>query len=179
MPEYVTAASKLGRAIAARGWTTVYGGGRVGLMGALAEAALDAGGEVIGVIPDALLKKEVAYEELTDLRVVDSMHERKALMSDLSDGVVTLPGGLGTLEEFFEMLTWAQLGFVSKPIGLLNIAGFYDGLLQHIDHAVEHRFVHEQHRSMIISDTEPDALLDKMLVYTPPKVEKWIDREST
>lgn len=173
---HAQAAAALGREIAGRGMRLVYGAGRVGLMGVIADAALDAGGEVTGVIPEALMKKELAHRALTQLHVVGSMHERKAMFSQLSDGFVAMPGGLGTLEELFEVLTWAQLGFHAKPVALLNVAGYYDELLQFIDKTVENQFVHARHREMIIAETEPGAVLDAMTAHRSPAVSKWIDR---
>jgi uncharacterized protein (TIGR00730 family) len=148
-------------------------------MGALADAVLAAGGRVIGVIPESLLAKEVAHIGLTDLRVVASMHERKALMSDLADAFVALPGGFGTWEEFFEMLTWAQLGLHQKPCGLLNALGYFNPLLKFVDHSVGEGFVRSAHGSMICVDASPEALLDQLASYSPPIVQKWIDREET
>ncbi len=177
--EYAGASQDLGRALVRRGIELVYGGGKVGLMGALADAVLAAGGRVYGVIPDALVAKEVAHAGLTELRVVTSMHERKAMMADLSDGFIALPGGWGTLEEFFEVLTWAQLGIHRKPCGLLNVRGYFDGLLSFIDHSIQERFVHPENRPMILTADSADALLDQFERYVPPRVEKWLDREST
>lgn len=178
-PAYANAAEELGRAIAERGWRVVYGGGRVGLMGVLADAALAAGGEVIGVIPEALLRKEVGHQGLTDLRVVQTMHQRKALMSELSDGVVALPGGLGTLEELFEILTWAQLGIHARPCGMLNAGGYYDDLLTFLDQTVSEGFVRGEHRDMILAAGEAAALLDLMAGYTPRYTAKWMGRDET
>lgn len=178
-PAYAGAAEDLGRAIAERGWRVVYGGGRVGLMGVLADAALAAGGEVIGVIPEALLRKEVGHQGLTDLRVVQTMHQRKALMSELSDGVVALPGGLGTLEELFEILTWAQLGIHARPCGMLNADGYYDDLLTFLDQTVSEGFVRGEHRDMILAAGEAAGLLDLMTDYTPRYTAKWMDRDET
>ena len=177
--EYRDAAHDLGRLLAQRGIGLVYGGARVGLMGAVADAALEAGGSVIGVIPEALVAKEIAHTGLTELRVVGSMHERKALMADLSDAFVALPGGWGTLEEFFEVLTWAQLGLHRKPCGLLNVAGYFDGLLTFADHAAGEGFVRREHREMMFVADTPDVLLDRMARHQPPAVEKWIDRVET
>ncbi len=157
----------------------MFGGSHLGLMGAVAQAALNAGGEVTGVIPRALVAKEVADLGLADLRVVASMHERKALMAELADGFIALPGGFGTFEEFCEILTWAQLGFHGKPCGLLNVEGYYDHLLKLFDHAVEEGFVKQQHREMVICETEPGALVDRLLAFEPPREEKWIGREQT
>jgi hypothetical protein len=148
-------------------------------MGALADAVLEASGHVTGVIPKALVAKEVAHTGLSDLRVVASMHERKAVMADLADGFIALPGGWGTLEEFFEVLTWGQLGLHQKPCGLLNVRGFFDGLLSFIDHSIDERFVRRENRSMVLVANSPDPLLDLLERYVPPVVEKWIDRAST
>jgi len=178
-PGYTAAAQDLGRALAARGIGVVFGGGRVGLMGALADAALAAGGRVTGVIPTALAAKELAHMGLTDLMVVTSMHERKAMMADLSDGFIALPGGWGTLDELFEILTWGQLGLHTKPCGLLNAEGYFDQLLSFMQHAIDERFVRAENGSILAVATKPDALLDAMSAYTPLPVEKWIDREET
>jgi uncharacterized protein (TIGR00730 family) len=177
--EYLAAARDLGRVLAHRKLGLVYGGARVGLMGALADEALAAGGHVIGIMPEALVAMEVAHRGLTELRVVKSMHERKAMMSDLSDGFVALPGGLGTLEEFFEVLTWGQLGLHRKPSGLLDVLGYFDQLLSFVDHCVDQGFVRREHRSMISISGSPGELLDGMAAYTPPVVEKWIERSQT
>ncbi len=177
--DYALAARSLGAQLAARDCTLIYGGANVGLMGVLADSVLALGGTVVGVIPEGLLAKEVAHQGLSDLRLVGSMHERKSLMAELSDGVVALPGGLGTLEEFFEMLTWAQLGLHSKPCGLLNVRGYFDRLLDFLEHAVEERFVTREHRQMIIADASPVALLDRMERYDPPSVTNWLDRETS
>ncbi len=158
-PEYLAGAAELGRLLAARGLRVVYGGAHVGTMGALADAVLAAGGEITGVIPEHLVDAEVAHRGLTDLRVVASMHERKALMAELSGAFVALPGGLGTLEEFAEVVTWAQLGLHAKPTGLLNLLGYYDGLLAFLDHASEERFLRPAHREMVISRPDPGSLL--------------------
>ena len=177
--DYAQAAERLARELVTRGYGVVYGGGRVGMMGVLADATLAAGGEVIGVIPKALLEKEVAHGGLTELRVVASMHERKAMMAELSEGFIALPGGLGTLEEFFEVLTWAQLGLHPKPCGLLNVSGYYDRLLEFLDLTVEERFVKSQHRALVITSTSPADLLERFATYRPPQVEKWIDRAAS
>lgn len=150
----------------------VYGGARVGMMGAIASAVLEEGGEVIGIIPQDLVKKEVAYTGITDLRIVGSMHERKALMSDLSDGFIALPGGLGTIEEIFEILTWSQLGIHKKPCGFLNESHYYDKVLEFLDYAVEEKFVGPASRSMILVDDSPGALLKKFMDYRPPVMDK-------
>jgi hypothetical protein len=173
--EYRLAAVELGRVLAARGIGLVYGGARVGLMGAVADAVLDNGGRAIGVIPRALVDKEVAHTGLTDLHVVTSMHERKALMADSADGFVALPGGWGTLEEFFETLTWAQLGIHGKPCGLLNVYGYYDGLLSFLEHSIEQGFVRPEYRAMISVSDSPATLLDLLQTSVPPVVKKWID----
>jgi uncharacterized protein (TIGR00730 family) len=178
-PAYAEAAKALGRTLAERGLELVYGGAQVGLMGTLADAALAAGGRVVGVLPEALVSKEVAHTGLSKLHVVSSMHERKALMAELSDAFVALPGGLGTLEELAEVLTWAQLGLHAKPCGLLDVAGYYSGLLCFLDHAVAERFVHPEHRSLLIAGAEPGALLDQLVSWRAPQLEKWLDRKSS
>jgi uncharacterized protein (TIGR00730 family) len=173
-PAYAEAARSTGREIARRGLGLVYGGGRVGLMGAVANAALEEGGEVVGVITEALISKEIAHAGLTKLHVVGSMHERKMLMADLSDGFVTLPGGYGTLEEFFEVLSWAQLSIHEKPCGLLDVDGFWDPLSTLLDQAVTEGFVHPNHRSLVLMEGNPRVLLERMESYTPPETRKWI-----
>ena len=177
-PAYLAAAKEVGRTLAQRGIGLVYGGGNVGLMGALADAALAAGGHVIGVIPEALLAKEVGHRGLPDLRVVKSMHERKALMAELSDGFLALPGGFGTFEEFFEVLTWSQLSFHTKPCGVLNVAGFFDPLLNFLDHAAAEGFVRPAHRELVLADADLNQLLQKMATFQPPVVHKWVDRDA-
>ncbi|HEY4732966.1 MAG TPA: TIGR00730 family Rossman fold protein [Gemmatimonadaceae bacterium] len=174
-PDYVKAARTFGGMLASRGIGVVYGGSSVGLMSALAESVLDELGDIIGVIPRMLVEREVAHKTLSDLRVVGSMHERKALMAELSDGFVALPGGIGTLEEIFEIWTWAQLGMHDKPCGLLNIAGYFDPLLEFLDRAVEEKFVRDVHRSMLIVESDPESLLARFEAYDPPKVVKWIN----
>jgi uncharacterized protein (TIGR00730 family) len=176
---YAQAARDLAQAIVAGGMRLVYGGGNIGLMGVLGEAALAAGGHVTGVTPRRLLEKEVVHKGLTELRVVGSMHERKALMAELSDAFIALPGGLGTFEEMFEVLTWAQLGFHRKPCGMLNIAGFYDGLTAFLDHAVAQRFVKAEHRAMLLVDTDAAQLVSRLQTHRPPEVSKWIGRGET
>ncbi|HEY3569486.1 MAG TPA: TIGR00730 family Rossman fold protein [Thermoanaerobaculia bacterium] len=176
-PAYAEAAARLGRIVAERGMTLVYGGGRVGLMGVVAGAALAAGGRVIGVIPEALATRELAHDGLTELQVVGSMHERKARMSELSDGFLALPGGIGTLEEWFEVWTWSQLGFHPKPCGLLNVAGYYDHLLAFLDHVTAERFLNETHRAMAIVDDDPGLLLDRLAAWRPSRARKWIEAE--
>ena len=166
----------MGHELVKRGIGLVYGGASVGLMGKIANTVLTGGGQVTGVMPKALVDKEVALNSLQDLRVVSSMHERKALMADLSDGFVGLPGGLGTAEEFFEILTWAQLGFHQKPCGLLNICHYYDDLIAFLDRAVDQKFIRPEHRSMVLVDNDPSALLNRFETYQPPKIDKaeWI-----
>lgn len=159
--EYCGAAKVLGRALVARGYGLVYGGGNVGLMAEIADAVLELAGHVTGVIPNSLVSKEVAHRGLTDLRVVQSMHERKALMAELSDGFIAMPGGIGTMEEFFEVLSWAQLGLHDKPCGLLNVAGYYDPLIQFLDRAVADDFLKPKHRALLIVENEPAKLLDR------------------
>ena len=171
---YVEAARSVGRLLAESGRTLVYGGGRVGLMGAVADAVLERGGRVIGIIPRSLLEKELAHQGLTDLRVVASMHERKAMMSDLSDAFLTLPGGLGTLEELFETWTWGQLGLHEKPYGLLNVAGFFDPLLAFVDRTIEQRFVMAEHRAMLLVGADPEQLLRDMEVHRPTFLPRWL-----
>jgi uncharacterized protein (TIGR00730 family) len=178
-PEYRRAAEDLGRVLAARQIGLVYGGAQVGLMGVVADAALAAGGEVIGVIPSALAAKEVAHSGLSELHEVGSMHERKALMMGLSDGFIALPGGWGTLEEFFEVLTWGQLGLHRKPCGLLNAAGYFDGLLSFLTHSITEGFVRAEYRAMVSVATSPGELIDILGASTPPLVPKWLDEAST
>ena len=174
--EYLSAAQQLGYALAKKDIGLVYGGAKVGMMGKIAEAVLEKDGRVTGVIPKGLVEKEVAFTQLTDLRVVDSMHERKALMVDLSDGFIALPGGLGTVEEFLEVATWAQLGIHPKPCGLLNVKQYYNQLIDFLDHAVAEEFVESDHRSMIIIDENPKRLLQKFESYHPPMIDKakWV-----
>lgn len=176
-PDYEKAAVQLGTAIARRGMSLVYGGSNLGLMGAVADAALAAGGEVFGIIPEFLESKELAHKELTRLETVQSMHDRKARMAELSDAFIALPGGYGTLEEFCEVLTWAQLGLHQKPQGLLNVAGYYDSLLQFFDQAVVEKLVRPIHRALVIEATEPEVLLDRLSAYQPQNVDKWIKSE--
>ena len=174
--DYTLAAHVLGRTLAERGIGVVYGGGKVGMMGAVAEAALEAGGEVIGIIPQSLFDRELGFVEVSDLRVVGSMHERKAMIVDLADAFITLPGGLGTIEEFFETLTWAQLAFHRKPCGLLNVAGYFNPMLNFLNHMVVERFMQQVHRDMILIDEDPATLLDKFDAYSPPRADKvsWV-----
>jgi hypothetical protein len=178
-PAYVDAARAFGRLLSERGIGVVYGGSNVGVMAALANEVLDNQGEIIGVIPRLLVEREVAHRELADLRIVESMHERKAMMAELCDGFVALPGGVGTLEEFFEVWTWAQLGVHDKPCALLNVAGYFDGLLAFIDRAVKEKFVRDAHREMLIVEEEPQMLLERFARYEPPRVKKWIGARAT
>ena len=175
-PEYKAAAAEMGALLARKGIGLVYGGANVGLMGVIADSALAAGGDVIGVMPDSLVAKEVAHRQLRDLRIVSSMHERKALMAELSDAFIALPGGYGTLEEFCEVLTWSQLGIHRKACGLLNTCGYYDGLLALLDHAVAERFLKPVNRGLVLSDTNPERLIERVLEYDVPLVPKWVDR---
>jgi uncharacterized protein (TIGR00730 family) len=176
-PVYAQAAEQLGTLIARRGIGLVYGGGAVGLMGLLADAATAAGGEVIGVIPEALRAREHDHPGLTKLHVVRTMHERKAMMADLSDGFIALPGGIGTFEELFEVWTWSQLGYHAKPCGLLNVAGFYDGMSGFIDHVVEEGFLKPEHRRMLIVEREAETMLDRLATYLAPPAEHWIGQD--
>lgn len=176
-PAYLAAARAMGTALAEAGIGLVYGGAAVGLMGAVADATLAAGGEVTGVMPRALAEKEIAHSTLSELRVVGSMHERKALMAELSHGFIALPGGLGTLEELFEIWTWAQLGYHQKPCAVLNVNGFYDRLIGFLDGVVEQRFMRPEHRRMLIVADKPHALLARLHRYRPPEITKWIDRD--
>ncbi len=176
-PAYRAAAEELGRLLAGRGIGLVYGGASVGLMGAVADAVLAAGGEAIGVIPELLVAKELAHPGLTELRIVASMHERKALMAELADGFVALPGGLGTMEELCEVLTWNQLGIMAKPCGLMNTLGYYDTLAAFLDHAVAQRFVKEEQRRAVLLEEEPERLLERLDACRMPTVEKWLDRQ--
>jgi uncharacterized protein (TIGR00730 family) len=178
-PAYADAATAMGTLLAKRGIGLVYGGGNVGLMGILADAVLAAGGDVIGVIPQGLADREVAHHGVTDLRVVDSMHTRKAMMADLSDGFIAMPGGVGTFEEFFEAVTWTQLGVHRKPCGLLNVAGFYTPLALFIDQAVSEGFIKPVHRAVIVVDDDPARLLDSLTAIDLPDVPKWIRRDET
>jgi uncharacterized protein (TIGR00730 family) len=171
---YIEAARSLGTALARGKIGLVYGGASVGLMGAVADAVLAGGGEVVGVMPQSLVDKEIAHKDLPDLRIVGSMHERKALMAELADGFVALPGGLGTFEELFEVWTWGQLGYHHKPCSLLNVSGFYDKLTGFLDDVVERGFVKPVHRSMLIVEQDPEALIRAIQAYEPPVVTKWI-----
>ncbi len=179
-PTYADAAAALGRELVARGIGLVYGGGSVGLMGVVADAVLAADGEVIGVIPRALATKEIAHQGLADLRVVPSMHDRKALMTELADGFVALPGGFGTFDELFEAITWAQLGLHQKPIAVLDVGGYFGPLLALLDRATEERFVRPEHRALVIDDADPARVLDRMAAFRPAAAPtKWIGKDET
>ena len=176
-PAYREAAVALGQAMRRGGLPLVYGGGAVALMGVVADAAMAAGGEVVGIIPQSLLDAEVGHKGLTRLEVVDGMHARKARMAELSDAFIALPGGLGTLEELFEVWTWGQLGYHAKPLGLLDVNGFYDKLGGFLDHIVEEGFVRQQHRAMLLLAQQPDELLDGMDSFIAPVAPKWVDKK--
>jgi uncharacterized protein (TIGR00730 family) len=178
-PRYVAAAQTFGALLARSGRRIVYGGGNTGLMGALADAALSAGGEIIGVMPGHLVDREVAHRGLTRLDVVASMHERKARLAEMADAFIALPGGLGTLEEFTEVWTWGQLGLHRKPYGLLDVGGYYQALLAFLDHAVRERFVRPEHRAMVCVADDPESLLTAMEAAPPPALPKWLDRATT
>ena len=177
-PDYTEAAENLARALVRRKIEVVYGGASVGTMGVLANTVLAEGGHVIGIFPQAIVNREVVHRGLSDLRVVTSMHERKVLMAELSDGFIALPGGLGTLDEVFEILTWGQLGLHQKPCGLLNICDYYRGLIDFLDHAVAERFITDVHRAMLLVEEEPERLLEHFERYQVPAVAKWVDRTS-
>jgi uncharacterized protein (TIGR00730 family) len=176
---YLDAARLTGRTLARRGIGVVYGGGGIGLMAAVADAALEAGGEVIGVIPRALQLRELAHDGLTALHVVGSMHERKAKMAELAEGFVALPGGMGTLEEFAEILTWAQLGLHARPCGLLDVGGYYRPLVAFFDHAEAEGFLRPEHRELVLVAEDPDALVDRFIAWKPPALQRWIDGRSS
>ncbi len=176
---YGLAAYALAEALVRRNIRLVYGGAGIGIMGRLADQVLKLGGQAIGVIPKALAHKEVAHKNLTQLHVTQSMHERKMLMAELSDGFIALPGGIGTLEELFEIWTWAQLGFHTKPCGLLNVEGYYDALIGFLDHVLAEQFVKKDHHAMLIVETNPDALLDHYVNYQPPAVKHWVGKDET
>jgi len=171
--KYAKSARKLGETLTASEITLIYGGSNIGLMGEIANSMIRRKGEVIGIIPQVLVEKEVAFNHLQDLRIVSSMHERKALMAELADGFISMPGGFGTLEETIEMLTWTQLGIHEKPIGLLNVEGYFDRLCEFIDHMVSEGFLVQGFRDMILMDDKPDGLLDKMIQFSPPQIDKW------
>jgi uncharacterized protein (TIGR00730 family) len=179
-PAYAQATAEVARLLVGEGIGVVYGGGHVGLMGVLADTAMAEGGEVIGVMPQALVDREIAHGRISELRVVGSMHERKALMAELSDAFIALPGGAGTLDELFEVYTWAQLGLHDKPCGLLDVEHYFAGLTDFLDHAVRERFVREEHRAMLMIEQEPRALIERLRDYEPRAVApKWIDRGET
>lgn len=175
-PAYSAAARELGVLLAERGITLIYGGGDVGLMGEIADATLKAGGQVEGIIPNFLMEKEVGHRGLTRLHLVDTMHERKALMAELSDAFVAMPGGLGTMEEIFEVWTWLQLALHNKPCGLLNVAGFYDPLVTFLEHMTTQRFVKAEHKDLLMVHEAPDAILEALSSYDGEYIDKWIDR---
>lgn len=179
LPDYPAAARELGAALVRHNLSLVYGGAHVGLMGEIANSVMQHGGEVIGVMPQSLIDHEIAHRGLSELHVVQSMHERKALMAELADGFVALPGGFGTLEELFEIVTWGQLGLHRKPFGLLNVNQFFDQLIGFLDFAVGQQFIRPQHRQMILVDADPDRLLERFAAYEPPNVAKWINREES
>jgi uncharacterized protein (TIGR00730 family) len=178
-PDYADAARALAATLAERGIGLVYGGGKVGLMGVLADTVLAAGGEAIGVMPQALIDREIGHRGLTELRVVDSMHARKALMAELSDAFVAVPGGIGTLEELIEVYTWSQLGIHRKACGVLNVRGYYDHLAAFLDHAVTQGFLRPQHRAVLSAASEPADLLDRLAAYEPPAVGKWLELDES
>ena len=178
-PAYLDAARTVGRGLAERGLRLVYGGGKVGMMGAVADAALAAGGEVVGVIPRQIFDLEIGHRGVDDLRVVGSMHERKALMADLADAFIALPGGIGTFEELFEVYTWAHLGLHSKPLGILDVAGYYVPFAAMLDHAVEQRFLRAETRALLALGDSLEALLERFATWGPPGRHKWIDRDAT
>jgi len=178
-PEYKSAAIHLADELVSRNIEIVYGGGSIGLMGVLAERAMELGGKVTGVIPEALALKEVAHDTISELIVVGSMHERKAKMAELSDGFISLPGGIGTIEETFEMLTWSQLGFHNKPCGIINVLGFYNKLIEFLNHTSEEKFFMDIYRRMLIVETDPSALLERFEQYNSPQVKHWIAEDET
>ena len=176
---YGSAGCALAKSLVSRNIRLVYGGAGIGIMGMVADQVLKLGGQAIGVIPKALAHKEVAHKNLTELHVTQSMHERKMLMAELSDGFIALPGGIGTLEELFEIWTWAQLGFHNKPCGLLNVEGYYDSLIGFLDHVLAEQFVKKDHHAMLIVETNPEALLDHYINYQPPAVRHWVGKDET
>lgn len=177
--EYTAGARRLAKTLVNNEIELIYGGASIGIMGVLADAVLEGGGRVTGIIPEDLMSREVAHSGINELKVVPSMHERKALMADMSDGFAALPGGIGTFEELFEILTWAQLGFHRKPVGILNIGGYFDYLIKFLDHAVNEQFLQHHHRSMLIIEDDPDTLLIRFTEYQSPVMKQWIDREAT
>jgi uncharacterized protein (TIGR00730 family) len=178
-PAYTEAARALAVELAERGIGLVYGGGKVGLMGVIADTVLAAGGEAIGVMPQALIDREIGHPRLTELKVVGSMHERKAQMAELADAFIALPGGIGTLEELIEVYTWSQLGIHDKACGVLNVRGYYDGLATFLDHAVQEGFLRAQHRAVLSVAEDPAELLDALAAFEPPRVGKWLELDQT
>lgn len=176
---YGEAAQALAAALVSRNIRLVYGGAGIGIMGMVADRVLKLGGQAIGVIPKALAHKEVAHPNLTELHVTESMHERKMLMAELADGFIALPGGIGTLEELFEIWTWAQLGFHQKPCGVLNVAGYYDALISFLDHVAAEQFVKPHHRAMLMVEADPNLLLERYVNYQPPAVKHWVNKHET
>jgi len=176
---YSNAARELAKSLVNRNIRLVYGGGSIGLMGLLADTVVQFGGQAVGVIPEALVRKEVAHNNLTELHVTQSMHERKNLMAELSDGFIALPGGIGTLEELFEIWTWAQLGIHRKPCGLLNVEGYFNSMISFLDHAVLEQFVKQNHRSILIVEQNPEALLNRFADYKPPPIQQWVEKSET
>jgi uncharacterized protein (TIGR00730 family) len=176
---YTQQALAMGQALAERGFTLIYGGGRVGLMGAIADSVMQHGGKAIGVIPDFLADKELAHTGITELHIVKSMHERKLLMAELAEGFVAMPGGYGTMEELFEVLTWGQLGLHRKPIGVLNVEGYYDHLLRALDHMADEGLLRRENRQQLLSNPNPHGMLDEMLAYQPLDLEKWLTPRTT
>jgi uncharacterized protein (TIGR00730 family) len=176
---YCSAANALAQALVGRGIGLVYGGASIGVMGAVADRVLQLGGNAVGIIPEALMRKEVAHHHLTELHVTHSMHERKTKMAEMADGFIALPGGIGTFEELFEIWTWAQLGFHHKPCGLLNVEGYFDPLIDFLDRAVAEQFIQATHRGMLLVDTDPESLLDRLAEYSSPVVPRWVDKDET
>ena len=173
---YIEAARELGRHIAAKGLALVYGGGNIGLMREIADAVLEEGGEVTGVMPGLIAEKEIIHEGLTRTHIVDTMHERKALMAEISDAFIAMPGGFGTIDEMFEIMTWNQLEIINKPAGLLNVDGYFDHLLSFINHSVNEHFVRQEHRNNLVVETDGGILLERLMNHKPHKADKWIDR---
>ncbi|MCD9188106.1 MAG: TIGR00730 family Rossman fold protein [Pyrinomonadaceae bacterium] len=178
-PIYPETAEKVGKFLVSENIELVYGGGRVGLMGKIADTVMQNGGKVIGVIPHDLSEKEVAHQNLTELHIVDSMHERKAMMAELADGFIALPGGVGTFEEFCEIVTWAQLGIHTKPCALMNVGGFYDPFIAMLDHSMNQGFIRPEHRALVLVESEIGKLFQLMKAFRPPIIEKWLHKEST
>ena len=177
LEDYTSLAVLLADSLVNRNIKLVYGGASVGIMGRVADHVLKLGGEVIGVIPKALAHKEIVHSQLTELHITSSMHDRKMRMAELADGFIALPGGIGTLEELFEIWTWAQLGFHNKPCGLLNVAGYYDALIQFLDHVLAEQFVRQEHRDLLMVEQQPDVLLERYMAYQPPALKSWVSKE--